>query len=197
MLENLPICVKKVTCYSVSVLALSCVAVDLGPQKREILRHAVSLSPNSCIFGFSTLKCTNLHPPLFSAWNQYVGAPGRKHPENPLRSADPEKPAHRETPKISAPVLKNMVPPPPMTHTSSKRPFLADFKKYTHKPPEGTKFWHMGPKVQKPAEKCQNPPRWHITNVPERYWTLAPGQWVGWVQSLHPPPQDKGLGAWC
>ena len=35
---------------------------------------------------------------------------------------------------ISCSVLTN-VTPPPLTHTFLKRPFLADFKKYTHTPP--------------------------------------------------------------
>ena len=36
-------------------------------------------------------------------------------------------------------------------------------------PPNGTKFWRIGPKVHKTQEKCQNPPCWRTTNVPERY----------------------------
>ena len=58
---------------------------------------------------------------------------------------------------------------PPVTHTFLKRPFLTDFKKYTHTPPPNeTKFWHIRPKGQKPPEKWQNPPHWHKLNVPER-----------------------------
>ena len=44
---------------------------------------------------------------------------------------------------------------PPATHTFLKWPFLTDFKKYTHTPPKGTKFWRIGPKVYKTQEKCQ------------------------------------------
>ena len=33
------------------------------------------------------------------------------------------------------------LPPPPPTHTFLQRPFLTDFEKYTHTPPNGTKFW--------------------------------------------------------
>ena len=37
-----------------SVMALSSVAVDLGPLNMEILKHTVSLRPYSCIFEFSS-----------------------------------------------------------------------------------------------------------------------------------------------
>ena len=59
--------------------------------------------------------------------------------------------------------------PPPLTYTFLKRPFLTDFKKYTHTPPKGTIFWRIRRKSQKLREKCQNPPGWHTMNVPERY----------------------------
>ena len=55
--------IKKVTC--VSVMALSSVVVHLGPLSGEILKHTVLLSPNSCIFQFSTLKCKAFHLPFF------------------------------------------------------------------------------------------------------------------------------------
>ena len=76
LLENLPIYVKKVTCYSVSVMALSSGAVDLGPLNREILRPTVSLSPNSCILN-SAHQNTQISIPPFSALKRYVGAPGQ------------------------------------------------------------------------------------------------------------------------
>ena len=51
--------------------------------------------------------------------------------------------------------------------------FLPDCKKYTHapppQPPKGTKIWRIDPKAHKTQDKCQNPPSWCITNVPERY----------------------------
>ena len=46
MLENLPIYIKKVTCYSVSVMALSSVAVDLGALKRGNSQTYRLVEPN-------------------------------------------------------------------------------------------------------------------------------------------------------
>ena len=66
-------------------------------------------------------------------------------------------------------LLKNVTIYPPPAYTFLKRPFLTDFKKYTHTLPKGTKFWRIGPKVHKTQEKGQNPLRWRIPNVPERY----------------------------
>ena len=63
-------------------------------------------------------------------------------------------------------VCSKMYTYPPVTHTFLKRPFLTDFKKCTHIPPYGTNFWRIGPKVQRPKEKCE--PRRHKPNVPER-----------------------------
>ena len=66
-----------------------------------------------------------------------------KYREKSVQSADPENPAHRETPRSSAPVLKYMVSylPPLMTHTSSERPFLADLEKKIHIPlPQGNEI---------------------------------------------------------
>ena len=74
-----------------------------------------------------------------------------------------------ERPKSLASVLKNMVSYPPLTHTFLKRPFLTDFKKYTHTPPYRMKFWCFGQKNEKPLKKHEFAPRWHVMNVPERY----------------------------
>ena len=66
------------------------------------------------------------------------------------------------------------LPPPPPNPTFLKRPFLTDFKKYTHTPPKVTKFWRIGRKVHKTEEKCQNPPCWRTTNEAERYLDSLP-----------------------
>ena len=58
---------------------------------------------------------------------------------------------------FAAPVAEKCDHPPPPTHTFLKRPFLTDFKKYTHTPFYGTKFWSIGPKIHKNQEKCQKP----------------------------------------
>ena len=46
-------------------MALSSVAVGPGPLNGEVLKHTVSLCPNSCTFEFRALKYTNHHPPFF------------------------------------------------------------------------------------------------------------------------------------
>ena len=61
------------------------------------------------------------------------------------------------------------LPPPPPTHTFLKRPFLTDFKKHTHTHPYGTKFWCIGPKLEKTPKNCEFAPCWHKPDVPERY----------------------------
>ena len=70
---------------------------------------------------------------------------------------------------FAAPFAQKCDHPPPPTHTFLRWPFLTDFIKYTHTPPNGTKFWRIGPKVHRNKEKCQNPLCWRTTNVPERY----------------------------
>ena len=45
--------------------------------------------------------------------------------------------------------------PPPPTHAFLKWPFLTDFKKYTHTPPKGTKFWRIGPKIYKTRKSAK------------------------------------------
>ena len=74
-----------------------------------------------------------------------------------------------ERPKSLASVLKNMVSYPPLTHTFLKRPFLTDFKKYTHTPPLRMKFWCFGQKIEKTLKKHEFAPRWHVMNVPKRH----------------------------
>ena len=74
-----------------------------------------------------------------------------------------------QTPKILASMLKNIVSYPPLTHAFLKWPFLTDFKKYTHTPPYGTKFWCSGRKMEKTLKIHEFAPRWHVMNVPERY----------------------------
>ena len=86
------------------------------------------------------------------------------------------RPENPQTPKSSASVLKNMVTYAPFTHTFLKRPFLTDFKKYTHTPPYGTKFWCIGRKIEKPLIKCEFAPCWHLPDVPERYVSSQPRQ---------------------
>ena len=134
MLENLPIYVKKVTCYSVSVMALSSVAVDLGPLNAEKLKHAISLIPNSCIFEFSTFKHTN-------------------HLEERLLDQAQARASYTQNKQRSNGNAARFQ----KVYTCPRPPF------------KGTKFWRIGPKVQKTPEKCHNPPCWHKTNVPERY----------------------------
>ena len=63
-------------------VTVSSLAVNLGPQKGEILKHTVSLSPNSCIFEFSTLKYTNFHPPFLSIHVSICSPQKGKMPEN-------------------------------------------------------------------------------------------------------------------
>jgi hypothetical protein len=74
-----------------------------------------------------------------------------------------------QTPKSLASMLKNIVSYPPLTHAFLKWPFLTDFKKYTHTPPYGMKFWCSGRKMVKTLKIHEFAPRWHIMNVPERY----------------------------
>ena len=74
-----------------------------------------------------------------------------------------------QTPKSLASMLKNIVSYPPLTHAFLKWPFLTDFKKYTHTPPYGTKFWCSGRKMEKTLRIHEFAPRWHVMNVPERY----------------------------
>ena len=74
-----------------------------------------------------------------------------------------------QTPKSLASMLKNIVSYPPLTHAFLKWPFLTDFKKYTHTPPYGMKFWCSGRKMEKTLKIHEFAPRWHILNVPERY----------------------------
>ena len=38
----------------------------------QVLQHIVLLSPKSCIFEFSTSKCTNFHPLFFRHWNNML-----------------------------------------------------------------------------------------------------------------------------
>ena len=81
------------------------------------------------------------------------------------------RPENPETPKSSASVLKNMVTYPPPTHTFLKRPFLTDFKKYTHTPPPPlqNEILVLWTKNEKTLKKHEFAPRWHVMNVPERY----------------------------
>ena len=58
---------------------------------------------------------------------------------------------------------------PPPNPAFLKWPFLTDFKKYTHTPPYGLKFWCSGRKMEKTLKIHEFAPRWHILNVPERY----------------------------
>ena len=44
------------------------------------------------------------------------------------------------------------LPPPPLTDTFLRWPFLTDFNYYAHAPPKGARFWHIGPK-----KKLRNP----------------------------------------
>ena len=81
-----------------------------------------------------------------------------------------------QTPKSLASMLKNIVSYPPLTHAFLKWPFLTDFKKYTHTPPYGMKFWCSGRKMEKTLKIHEFAPRWHILNVPERYWVMARGK---------------------
>ena len=74
-----------------------------------------------------------------------------------------------QTTKSLASMLKNIVSYPPLTHAFLKWPFLTDFKKYTHTPPYGMKFWCSGRKMVKTLKIHEFAPRWHIMNVPERY----------------------------
>ena len=74
-----------------------------------------------------------------------------------------------QTPKSLASMLKNIVSYPPLTHAFLKWPFLTDFKKYTHTPPYGTKFWCSGRKMEKTLRIHEFAPRWHVMNVPERF----------------------------
>ena len=74
-----------------------------------------------------------------------------------------------QTPKSLASMLKNIVSYPPLTHAFLKWPFLTDFKKYTHTPPYGMKFWCSGRKTEKTLKIHEFAPRWHVMNVPERY----------------------------
>ena len=59
--------------------------------------------------------------------------------------------------------------PPPPTHPFLKWPFLTDFKKYTHNPPYGTRFWCFGEKIEQTLKKCEFALCWQVMNVPERY----------------------------
>ena len=51
---------------------------------------------------------------------------------------------------------EHLPPPPPKTHTFLKRPFLIDFKKYTHTPPPPymVTCLHIGAKI------VNNPKKW-------------------------------------
>ena len=86
--------------------------------------------------------------------------------------------------------------PPTPPHTFLKWRFLADFKKYTHNPPEMMTYLHMETKLAENAEKCQNPQSWHILNVPERYSSpiLILYKFLA-VPNLveHPYPQHRAL----
>ena len=87
------------------------------------------------------------------------------------------------------------LPPPPPDPYISETAFSHRFQKVYTYPANGTKFWHIGPKVHKTQEKCQNPPRWRTTNVPERYLVLAKlglPSWVYPVEVLHPSLGPKG-----
>ena len=90
-----------------------------------------------------------------------------------------------QTPKSLASMLKNIVSYPPLTHAFLKWPFLTDFKKYTHTPPYGMKFWCSGRKMEKTLKIHEFAPRWHILNVPERYscTAISPG-----INHIHVKP---------
>ena len=103
--------------------------------------------------------------------------------------------------------------PLPLTHTFLKRPFLTDFKKYTHPPPppKGSDILVHQTKSSKTPGKCQNPPSWRTMNVPERYFafgagpphplpsgldtvkSLKPEIWSGWVVGGFQDPPPPGL----
>ena len=183
--------------YSASVVALSSVAVDLGPLYGKILKRTVSLSPNSCIFQFSTLKYTNSIPAFFGietiCWSIGPSTVKILYIVQTLKH-----PAHHETPKSSALVLKNMVS---MTHTSLKWPFLADFKKYTHDPPPpppGTKFWLIGLTVQKPRKRAKSH---HVAinqvSLRDTYVSWGPGNQANMERFLSLVPTECSLGVVC
>ena len=65
----------------------------------------------------------------------------------------------------------HLPPPPPSPYMSETALSHIIQKVYTYSP-KGTIFWHIGRKVQKLREKCQNPPSWRTMNVPERYILL-------------------------
>ena len=77
-------------------------------------------------------------------------------------------PVHR---RISSSVLKNVNAHPPPNPYIPETAFSHRFQKVYTYPANGTKFWRIRPKVQKPQEKCQNPhsecPRemCHVTDV--------------------------------
>ena len=75
-----------------------------------------------------------------------------------------------------------MTTPPPQTHTFLKWRFLADFKKYTHTPPQVTTCLHVEAKVAETTEKCQNPQSWQVLNVPERYGNRGNQGWAYLIQ---------------
>ena len=80
-------------------------------------------------------------------------------------------------------------PSPPLNPYSSETAFSHRFQKVYTYPIKGTKFWRIGPKVQKSQEKCQNPPGWHPPNVPESYGInlrSAPRPWCG-THAAGPP----------
>ena len=55
-------------------------------------------------------------------------------------------------------LLKNVtIYPRPPTLPFLKRPFLTDFKKHTIPPPNGTKFWRIGPKSSQNPGKVPKP----------------------------------------
>ena len=96
---------------------------DPGELIGELLYHIVLLSPNSCIFGFGTSKCTNSHLSFFVIGNicwsivKTLQAVQTKLYEQilkrPSSGARDKKYGHL----------------PPQDHTFPKWPFLADFKK--------------------------------------------------------------------
>ena len=52
-------------------------------------------------------------------------------------------------------LLQNVIIYPPPTHTFLKRPFLTDFKKYTHTPPAGRNFGTLDKKFINPRKSAK------------------------------------------
>ena len=60
------------------------------------------------------------------------------------------------------------LPPPPHPYISETA-FSHRFQKAYTPPPYGTKFWCIGPKLEKTPKNCEFAPCWHKPDVPERY----------------------------